>query len=288
LGDKRHWLVRFSAEILVLLLLVFGVASYQYDLGERWLGWGPADPRTDPSAVLPPEGLRLPAAGAVPAIAQQGAAVAVDPARVAAVVQPLIRKRVLGRHYGVLVTDIATGRPVYKQGATTVTPASTTKLVTGMAALEALGPMVRFRTSVRWVPSTRQLVLVGGGDPFLVSSPRLGTSTYPDRADIQTLARSTVRESAREARRTLARHVYRRSLELSADTSRTLQIPPAMVWISQLAQLQRACLALCMFGGHTHREAAALLGVPPTTVAALLTSGLTELGRLAAGEPTRG
>ena len=48
-------------------------------------------------------------------------------------------------------------------------------------------------------------------------------------------------------------------------------------------ELQRASLALCVFGGLTHREAAALLGVPPSTVAELLTAGLRELGRLAAG-----
>jgi D-alanyl-D-alanine carboxypeptidase/D-alanyl-D-alanine-endopeptidase (penicillin-binding protein 4) len=194
LGEKRHWLVRSSAEIVVLVLLAVGFASYQYDLGERWFGWGPVDPRTDPSAVLPPEGLHLPAAGAAPAVAVPGAAVAVDAARVAAVVRPLIRTRVLGRHFGVLVTDLSTGRAVYRQGAATITPASTTKLVTATAALEALGPMARFRTSVRWVPSTRQLVLVGGGDPFLASSPRAGASSYPHRADVQTLAALAVRE----------------------------------------------------------------------------------------------
>jgi DNA-directed RNA polymerase specialized sigma24 family protein len=86
----------------------------------------------------------------------------------------------------------------------------------------------------------------------------------------------------------MARHVYRHSQNLSADTSRTLRMPPAMVWISQLARLQRSCLALCLFGGHTHREAAALLGVTPTTAAGLLTSGLTELGRLAASDPAPG
>jgi D-alanyl-D-alanine carboxypeptidase/D-alanyl-D-alanine-endopeptidase (penicillin-binding protein 4) len=101
---------------------------------------------------------------------------------------------VLGKHFGILVTDLGTGRPVYRHGASTVTPASTTKLVTGIAALESLGPMARFRTSVRWSPRTRELVLVGGGDPFLVSSPRLARSSYPVRADVQTLARSTVRK----------------------------------------------------------------------------------------------
>ncbi|MCW2759940.1 MAG: dacB [Marmoricola sp.] len=194
MGDKRHWLVRFSAEIVVLLLLATAFVSYQYDLGERWFGWGPVDPATDPAAVLPPEGLRLPAAGLVPSVARAGRAVAVDPARVAATVQPLLRKRVLGRHYGVLVTDLATGRPVYRTGAPVITPASTTKLVTATAALEVLGPMARFRTTVRWLPKTRQLVLVGGGDPFLASSPRLGRASYPVRADVQTLASAAVRK----------------------------------------------------------------------------------------------
>ena len=52
-------------------------------------------------------------------------AVAVDPARVAATVRPFLRKAVLGRHYAVLVTDLSTGRPVFRQGAPTITPAST-------------------------------------------------------------------------------------------------------------------------------------------------------------------
>ena len=56
-----------------------------------------------------------------------------------------------------------------------------------------------------------------------------------------------------------------------------------MVWLGQLAELQRACLALCLFGGHNYREAAGLLGLPPMTVADLLTSGLREVKRLAAG-----
>lgn len=97
------------------------------------------------------------------------------------------------------------------------------------------------------------------------------------------LADATSSVSAPDARRSLARHVYWRSQELVTDTSRTLDLPPAMVWLGQLAQLQRACLALCVFGGHTHREAAALLRVPPTTVADLLTAGLAEVGCLAAG-----
>ncbi len=97
------------------------------------------------------------------------------------------------------------------------------------------------------------------------------------------LGRSTDSVSAKDARRSMARHVYWRSQELAGKTRRTVDLPPAMVWLGQLAQLQRACLALCVFGGHTHREAAGLLGVPPMTVAELLTAGLREVGRSATG-----
>ena len=53
------------------------------------------------------------------------------------------------------------------------------------------------------------------------------------------------------------------------------------MWLSRLARLQRASLALCIYGGLTHREAATLLGVPPGTVAELITAGLREVSRLA-------
>ena len=112
--EQRHWLVtfpvRFLAEIVVLVLLAGAVLSYQYDLGERWFGWGKADPATEPAAVQPPEGLKLPPTGAAPVVAHPSRTVPGDPARVAAVVQPMLRKRVLGRHFGVLVTDLGTGQ----------------------------------------------------------------------------------------------------------------------------------------------------------------------------------
>ena len=194
MGEKRHWLLRFAAEIVVVALLATALVSYRFDLGERWFGWRAADPATEPAAVLPPVGLRLPAARVVPAVSEPGRAVALDPARVAATVRPMLKKDVLGKHFGVLVTDLRTGRPVYRAGATTVTPASTTKLVTSTAALATLGPMVRFRTTVRYVPSTHRLVIVGGGDPFLASSRKAAGGTYPDRADVATLARLAVRK----------------------------------------------------------------------------------------------
>ena len=97
------------------------------------------------------------------------------------------------------------------------------------------------------------------------------------------LAHSIRGVSTEEARRFLARNLYRHSREPAGEASGAVLLPPVMVWVSQLARLQRTSLALCVFGGLTHREAAALLDVPPSTVADLLTAGLRELGRLAAG-----
>ena len=85
-----------------------------------------------------------------------------------------------------------------------------------------------------------------------------------------------------EARRVLACSVYRHARELPSRPAVAQGLPRAMVWLSRLARLQRASLALCVYGGLTHREAATLLDVPPATVADLLTAGLRELSRLAA------
>ncbi len=184
------WLV----ELLVLSLLAFAVVSFRYELGERWFGWGPVDPAQEPAAVLPPEGLRLPERRPAPAVAEQGSAVAVAPAAVAAAVRPELRGSVLGPHFAVLVTDLTTGREVFRAGAPSTIPASTTKILTAIASLEVLSPTQRFATTVRWMPGQRRLVLVGGGDPFLERSPQAAEGLYPERADLQTLARRTAQE----------------------------------------------------------------------------------------------
>lgn len=111
--------------------------------------------------------------------------------------------------------------------------------------------------------------------------PAIGVVTQA----MQDLVGSAAGESAGEARGALTRYVYRRSLELTGGVVMTGSLPPAMVWLSRLADLQRTSLALCVFGGQTHREAADLIGIPAHTVAHLLTSGLRELSRDAADEP---
>ena len=126
-----------------------------------------------------------------------------------------------------------------------------------------------------------------GASVYALACALLGNeaaAAEPVRLAMTELARSVHGVSTQEAWRFLVRHVYRHTRETAGETSGAALLPPVMVWVSQLARLQRASLALCVFGGLTHREAAALLDVPPGTVADLLTAGLRELGRLAAGE----
>jgi len=83
------------------------------------------------------------------------------------------------------------GPPVVDVGPATSTPASTLKLLTAAAALEALGPDRTFATRV--VASRRSgIVLVGGGDPFLEYRQQSEASARAH-ASLQRLATLTAR-----------------------------------------------------------------------------------------------
>lgn len=96
-----------------------------------------------------------------------------------------------GSGVGVEVAEAGTGQVLYSANASTpVTPASTTKVVTAVAALAVLGPDARFTTAVRQVGST--VVLVGGGDPTLAVN-EYPSSDYPRPATLAQLAAGTAR-----------------------------------------------------------------------------------------------
>jgi len=124
-----------------------------------------------------------------------------------------------------------------------------------------------------------------GGSAYALACALLGNEVAAAEAvrlAMADLARSIREVSIEEARRSLVRQVYRHAQERVCETPGA-GLPPIMVWLSQLARLQRASLALCVFGRLTHREVAALLDVPPSTVADLLTATLRELGGLTDG-----
>ncbi|MFF5702016.1 D-alanyl-D-alanine carboxypeptidase/D-alanyl-D-alanine-endopeptidase [Streptomyces sp. NPDC012794] len=118
------------------------------------------------------------AAGALPqaapsapgVLAGLGGRTAADGGALAGTLAPLLADPALGTVRAASVVDTATGRVLYESGAgEAMTPASTIKIATASAALAALGPEHRIRTTVAPGAGPGEIVLVGGGDPSLTA-----------------------------------------------------------------------------------------------------------------------
>lgn len=149
-------------------------------------------PTGTPTAGAPGSGRSssVPSSGAslVPVLAAVSTDAGVDRAALAARINAVSTKGFTAK-IGIAVTDLGSGALVYNHNAGTgFTPASTNKLLTTTAALELLGPDHRFTTTV--VPGgSGQIILVGGGDPYL--SAKTVRGVYPVRPSLQQLAAST-------------------------------------------------------------------------------------------------
>ena len=204
-------LLRRSTTALVLFVLVLAAASYAFDLGPR-TGLAAPSPIDEPAKVPPPEGLTLPATATAAQVAPRTEPRVASAEAVRRALAGLLRDKRLGRKLAVNVDELGDGTALFHQGAHRVTPASTMKLLTTTAALEALGPNHRFTTSVVTGDTTNQVVLVGGGDPLLEAGPAADPSqAYPARADLQTLATATAR-SLKDVGRTKVHLRYDASL----------------------------------------------------------------------------
>jgi D-alanyl-D-alanine carboxypeptidase/D-alanyl-D-alanine-endopeptidase (penicillin-binding protein 4) len=96
-------------------------------------------------------------------------------------------KDVKGSYSGAVI-DVASGKLLFNHSAGSPhIPASTMKVITSAAALTILGPDHRFVTSVV-SPRSDQIVLVGGGDPYLTAKK---VGAYPRPASINALADQT-------------------------------------------------------------------------------------------------
>jgi serine-type D-Ala-D-Ala carboxypeptidase/endopeptidase (penicillin-binding protein 4) len=189
--DEAGWVARALVSVVVVALVAAGVVTWRLGYVDDFFSADPApvDPSASPAAVPAPDGLDLPAVSAAPALdtplSDPGP---VSPAAVKAAVAPYLADEALGGHVTGFVQDLS-GAPAVTLGAgDAAMPASTTKLLTSTAALSALGPETTFTTRVVRTQGNR-IVLVGGGDPFLASSPV--PSAYPARADVVTLAQQT-------------------------------------------------------------------------------------------------
>lgn len=219
MARDQHGRVLTWLPVVVVLLLLAGAAGHYFDAWDRFQDWRRPDPRTEPAAVPPPAGLELPEHGVpAPVVATVPPARSGDvtPRKVGRALAAGLRDRDLGRHVVARVGDLSGTGPDWSNGEQVFTPASTTKLLTAAAALEALGPDHRFTTRVVAGGNRHRIVLVGGGDPYLASkplTPEEARTTYPERADVVTLARRTARTlTEQQGRRPTVRLSYDDSL----------------------------------------------------------------------------
>ena len=209
-GPSRGTVRATLVLVLFLVLVAGGVATWRSDLLDgrldALLGTGPESPASsgpggDPAAVAPPPGLDLPAVAAPgPVATASSTGGSLDTAAVRSALAPYLRDPDLGPHVRVAVAPLGDAPVTFASGSRPAIPASTTKLVTSVAALLALGPDHVFSTSVLLGPSDGAagaragLTLVGGGDPFLErasTTPDGDAWPYPARADVTTLAGAT-------------------------------------------------------------------------------------------------
>jgi D-alanyl-D-alanine carboxypeptidase/D-alanyl-D-alanine-endopeptidase (penicillin-binding protein 4) len=99
----------------------------------------------------------------------------------------------LGESVGAAVVDVESGETLFAGDADRgITPASTTKIVTSVAALASLGPDARLSTRVVRGSSPSSIILVGGGDPTLAAA-KIDPSVYPRPASLASLASRTAK-----------------------------------------------------------------------------------------------
>lgn len=169
-----------------------------------------------PSAVATPDAL---ARDGTPGSARPRAATAgrLDAEAIEAAVRDELGSDDLGPRVGFAAVDPADGKVVGSEGADAYVPASTTKLLTGLAVLSELDPQLRFNTRV--MRDDDRLVLVGGGDPYLVTK-KTRKKVYAVEADLATLATRTVR-ALRRLDMTSVSLDYETSLFTGLDASPT-------------------------------------------------------------------
>lgn len=117
----------------------------------------------------------------------------VDPAKVEAAASSTLDRAELGSRFGFVALDPASGSVLVSRGSGAFVPASTAKLLTGFSALSLIDPQRRFTTRVvadGVVRDGGSIVLVGGGDPYLVTK-RAKIHDRAIHADLVTLATRT-------------------------------------------------------------------------------------------------
>ncbi|WP_246080912.1 D-alanyl-D-alanine carboxypeptidase/D-alanyl-D-alanine endopeptidase [Modestobacter altitudinis] len=186
-GDDRPGRTRsrrrvvLVAALLALVLVAAGVLV-TLRLTDRGGSTVAEDAEQVPDAVLPE------LSGPGPVLTELSAdAPLPDPTVLAGVLSPLLAAPAIGGGLSAQVVDVATGQVLFDQDAADPsTPASTAKLLTGLAVLTTLDPTDTLTTTVVAGSTPGQVVLVGGGDPTLSSTAP--STDYPGAATVADLA----------------------------------------------------------------------------------------------------
>ena len=160
------------AAVLVPTILVAGIGGYAWadasGLLPGPLTSAPLPTPQPPLLTASPLAVATPSPGPVGVLSST--APVPSPDAVSAMAAALRADKRTGASTNVFVADYLTGDVLASlDGSNTQVPASTTKLLTAVAALEALGPDFTFDTTVSWDAAASRLTLVAGGDLMLAA-----------------------------------------------------------------------------------------------------------------------
>lgn len=181
-GPRRSRALLVAAAIVGAVLLVGGtsVAVLRPGPVAGWLGAAPQSQAPSPTPEPTPGPVLAGLTVDAPAPTTAGLTQALD---------QVITDSGLGGRVHISVADMATGAVLFSREPTMMTmPASTTKLVTAVTVLAAVGPAHRIATRVVAGAQPGEVVLVGGGDPTLAVD---GTGFYAGAARLDELAAAT-------------------------------------------------------------------------------------------------
>ncbi|GIH98246.1 D-alanyl-D-alanine carboxypeptidase/D-alanyl-D-alanine endopeptidase [Planobispora takensis] len=178
---------RWVAVVTLVMLQLFVVAA-----GAHLLVSGTLTEKA-PEPVASPEPPPVPVVTAGPVLAAGGNGPLPPKGTLTRRLTEALGDPALGESVGAAVVDAESGTLLFGSGQDTgITPASTTKLVTSVAALASLGADSRLATRVVRGSSPSSIILVGGGDPTLTRATP-DSSLYPRPASLATLASRTAK-----------------------------------------------------------------------------------------------
>ncbi|MEU7897285.1 D-alanyl-D-alanine carboxypeptidase/D-alanyl-D-alanine-endopeptidase [Nonomuraea sp. NPDC049152] len=182
---RERWVALTTLAMLQAVTIVIGAYAMTNDFS---LG---ALTRPEPLPTERAEPSPVPVVTSGPVLATGGDGPLPTKGTLAARLTDALGDEALGDRVGAVVIDAATGQQIFASNAATgITPASTTKVVTCVAALASLGPDARLKTSVVQGAKRDSIVLVGGGDPTL-AGPSAKPGAYPKQASLVQLASRT-------------------------------------------------------------------------------------------------